>query len=124
MAVIRPAEDVFRTVKHQLKEVTRRSIERAASKLPLALRAARLRLADGDPADAERAAADLAKLIGQLPAGATENRRAVWTCARDLARSRGTLGALAETLARAPGDRKSTRLNSSHYALSRMPSSA
>ncbi|HEY5088927.1 MAG TPA: HEAT repeat domain-containing protein, partial [Polyangia bacterium] len=75
----------------------------AAGKLALALRAARLRLADGDPGDAARAAAGLAALIRQLPAGASESRRAVWTCARDLARSRGTLGALAEELEHAPG---------------------
>jgi HEAT repeat protein/predicted Zn-dependent protease len=76
---------------------------RAATKLALALRAARLRQADGEPADGARAAAGLEALIRQLPAGASERRREVWTCARDVARSRGALGALAEDLARAPG---------------------
>ena len=77
--------------------------DRAAGKLALALRAARLRLAGGDPGDAARAAAGLDALIRQLPLAASESRRAVWTCARDLARSRGTLGALAGELERAPG---------------------
>ncbi len=76
---------------------------RAATKLALAVRAARLRQADGEPADGARAAASIEALIRQLPAGASERRREVWTCARDLARSRGALGALAEDLARAPG---------------------
>jgi len=92
----RPAE-AAQTLERRLPVV------RAAGKLALALRAARLRLADGDPGDAARAAAGLAAIIRQLPAGASESRRAVWTCARDLARSRGTLGALVEELQRAPG---------------------
>ncbi|HMC94562.1 MAG TPA: tetratricopeptide repeat protein, partial [Polyangia bacterium] len=92
----RPAE-AAQTLERRLPVV------RAAGKLALALRAARLRLADGDPGDAARAAAGLAAIIRQLPAGASESRRAVWTCARDLARSRGTLGALSEELERAPG---------------------
>jgi tetratricopeptide (TPR) repeat protein len=69
----------------------------------LALRAARLRLADRDPADADRAAADVAALIRRLPRGADEDRRAAWSCARDLARGRGSLGALGEQLERASG---------------------
>ena len=36
----------------------------------------------------------------------------------------GPLGAMKSEQGRMPGDRKSTRLNSSHVALSRMPSSA
>ncbi len=76
---------------------------RAATKLALALRAARLRMSDGDPTDVARVAANLAALVRQLPASAYGRRRAVWTCARDVARSRGTLGALAEELEHAPG---------------------
>ena len=42
----------------------------------------------------------------------------------DLRRRDFTVNALARAVAQAPGDRKSTRLNSSHVRLSRMPSSA
>jgi tetratricopeptide (TPR) repeat protein len=75
----------------------------AAAKLDLALRAARLRLASGDSADGQRAAAMLAALIRELPAGDSERRRAVWTVAFAVARSRGTLPELARELERAPG---------------------
>jgi tetratricopeptide (TPR) repeat protein len=73
------------------------------AKLPLEVRAARLRLADHDPADAARADARLRRLLDQIPPGAAESRRSVWTCLRDLARARGTLGELAGELAKAPG---------------------
>jgi predicted Zn-dependent protease len=73
------------------------------AKLALTLRAMRLRLADGEPADADRAAARLLTLVGRLPAGARDSRRAVWSCAREVARRRGALGALAATLAKSPG---------------------
>jgi tetratricopeptide (TPR) repeat protein len=76
---------------------------RPLTKLSLALRAARLRLADRDAADATRVAESLRALIQEIPPGATENRRAIWTCAREAARAAGTLGALAEALAKAPG---------------------
>jgi HEAT repeat protein/Flp pilus assembly protein TadD len=77
---------------------------RAAEKLPLALRAARLRLADGDPADAARAAAALADLPRQLPVHDLERRREVWSVALAAARRRGTLAELARELG-ALGDR-------------------
>ncbi len=73
------------------------------AKLSLVLRAARLRLADRDAAEAARAAETLRALVRVIPRGATESRRATWDCARDLARARGTLGALAEAMAEAPG---------------------
>jgi tetratricopeptide (TPR) repeat protein len=73
------------------------------AKLALTLRAVRLRLADGDPADADRVATRLLALLRRLPAGARQDRRAVWTCAREVARRRGALGALAVTLAETPG---------------------
>jgi tetratricopeptide (TPR) repeat protein len=73
------------------------------AKLPMVLRAARLRLADGDVSDAERAAETLSALLRELPRDATASRRAAWTCAREVARARGRLGALAEALAEAPG---------------------
>lgn len=73
------------------------------AKLALTLRAVRLRLADGEPADADRAAAKLLALVRRLPAGARESRRAVWSCAREVARRRGALGALAASLAESPG---------------------
>jgi tetratricopeptide (TPR) repeat protein/HEAT repeat protein len=73
------------------------------AKLALTLRAVRLRLADGEPADADRAAVELPALVRRLPNGARESRRAVWTCAREVARRRGALGPLATTLAQAPG---------------------
>ena len=52
-----------------------------------------------DPAQQQAGAA--AK-IAQIPPAATESRRAVWACARELARAQGTLGALADELAKAP----------------------
>ncbi len=73
------------------------------AKLPLALRAARLRLADRDAADAARVADGLRALLQQIPPGAAESRRQTWACAREVARARGTLGAIAEDLAKAPG---------------------
>jgi cytochrome c-type biogenesis protein CcmH/NrfG len=73
------------------------------AKLALALRAVRLRLADRDPDDAARAAASVRALLEATPTSATESRRSVWACARDVARARGTLSALADELARAPG---------------------
>jgi predicted Zn-dependent protease len=76
---------------------------RAATKLALALRAARLRLADGDPADAARAAANLAASIRALGARPFEARRSAWAAAREVARQRGTLGDLVKELERAPG---------------------
>ena len=75
----------------------------AAAKLDLALRAARLRLATGDPADAQRVGAMLTALVRELPPGDSERRRAVWTVAFAVARSRGTLPELARELERAPG---------------------
>jgi len=77
--------------------------DRPEAKLALALRAARLRLADHDPADATRAADGLRRLLDALPREASGSRRAVWTCAWQIARGRGTLSALADELARAPG---------------------
>jgi tetratricopeptide (TPR) repeat protein len=77
--------------------------DRPLAKLSLALRAARLRLADRDAADADRAAANLRALLEEIPRGATESRRAVWACARDLARARGTLNALGDELAKNSG---------------------
>ena len=73
------------------------------AKLSLVLRAARLRLADGNPSDATRAAETLSALLREIPREATESRRAAWACAREVARARGSLGALAEALAEAPG---------------------
>jgi len=49
----------------------------ASAKLDLALHAARLRMASGDPADGARAAAALAALIAELPASDAERRRTV-----------------------------------------------
>jgi tetratricopeptide (TPR) repeat protein len=74
-----------------------------AAKLELALRAARLRMAGGDPSDGARVAAALAALIRELPPGDTERRRAVWTVAFTVARSRSALPELARELERAPG---------------------
>ena len=76
---------------------------RPIAKLSLVLRAARLRLGDGDAAGAARAAETLRALLRELPRGETETRRAAWDCAREVARARGTLGALAEAMAEAPG---------------------
>ena len=76
---------------------------RRLAKLSLVLRAARLRLADRDASNAAHAAETLTALLREIPRGATESRRAAWTCAREVARARGTLGALAEAMAEAPG---------------------
>jgi tetratricopeptide (TPR) repeat protein len=73
------------------------------AKLSLVLRATRLRLADRDASDAARAAETLRALLREIPRGAAESRRAAWACAREVARARGTLGALAEAMAEAPG---------------------
>jgi len=75
----------------------------ASAKLELALRAARLHMAGGDPADGARVAASLAALIRELPPGDAERRRAVWSVAFTVARTRGTLPELARELERAPG---------------------
>jgi len=75
----------------------------AAGKLQLALRAARLRFASRDPGDAARVAAALSAMLRELPSGDTERRRAVWTLALTVARSRGTLPDLARELERSPG---------------------
>jgi len=75
----------------------------ATAKLELALRAARLRIAGGDPGDGARVAAALAALLRELPPGDAERRRAVWAVAFTVARSRGTLSELAGELERAPG---------------------
>jgi tetratricopeptide (TPR) repeat protein len=75
----------------------------AAAKLELGLRAARLRIAGGDPGDGARVAAALAALLRELPPGDAERRRAVWAVAFTVARSRGTLSELAGELERAPG---------------------
>jgi len=74
-----------------------------AAKLQLALRAARLRTASRDPADAARVPAALSAMLRELPPGDTERRRAVWTLAFTVARSRGTLPDLARELERSPG---------------------
>ncbi len=73
------------------------------AKLALSLRAVRLRLADHAADDAARAAETVRALLARIPASATESRRAAWASAREVARARGTLGALADELARAPG---------------------
>ncbi|HMF43760.1 MAG TPA: tetratricopeptide repeat protein, partial [Polyangia bacterium] len=75
----------------------------AAAKLELALRAARLRMASGDPADGARVAASLSALIRELPPNDAERRRAAWSVAFTLARNRGALPELARELERAPG---------------------
>src|SRR5262249_37161557 len=75
----------------------------AAAKLELALRAAKLRVASGDPADGARVATALTGLIHELPPGDAERRRAVWSVAFAVARSRGALPELARELERAPG---------------------
>jgi predicted Zn-dependent protease len=75
----------------------------AAAKLELALRAAKLRVASGDPADGARVAAALTGLLHELPPGDAERRRSVWTVALTVARSRGALPELARELERAPG---------------------
>jgi tetratricopeptide (TPR) repeat protein len=71
---------------------------RPADKLRLALRAARLRLADGDPADARRATEALVMLIDQLPAGDSERRRDIWSVVIGAARIQGALPELAQRL--------------------------
>src|SRR6185295_940392 len=63
----------------------------AAAKLELALRAARLRMAGGATADGARVAATLAELLRELPPSDAERRRAVWTTAFGVARSRAAL---------------------------------
>jgi tetratricopeptide (TPR) repeat protein len=75
----------------------------AAANVDLALRAARLRFASRDPADAARVAATLQSLLRDLPAADAERRRSVWSLAFTVARSRGTLAELARELERAPG---------------------
>jgi tetratricopeptide (TPR) repeat protein len=72
------------------------------AKLPMALRAARLRAASPDPAAAGQAADSVAALLRQLPRG-DARRRELWGAARDVARARGRLAELAEALARNPG---------------------
>jgi tetratricopeptide (TPR) repeat protein len=73
------------------------------AKLALSLHAVRLRLADHDAEDASRAAETVRGLLEATPVSATEKRRALWASAREVARARGTLSALAGELARAPG---------------------
>jgi predicted Zn-dependent protease len=75
----------------------------AAAKLDLALRAARLRLAGRAPDDAARVATALTALLRELSPADAERRRAVWSLAVTVARSRGTLPELERELARAPG---------------------
>jgi tetratricopeptide (TPR) repeat protein len=70
------------------------------AKLALALRAVRLRVTDHDAAGA---AETVRGLLARIPASATESRRAAWASAREVARARGTLAALADELAHAPG---------------------
>ncbi|HXJ19583.1 MAG TPA: HEAT repeat domain-containing protein [Polyangia bacterium] len=73
-----------------------------AAKLSLALRAARLRAPSADPRSSDRAAGTINALLRELPP--TDTRRGeVWTAARDVARTRGRLSELADTLAHAPG---------------------
>ena len=57
---------------------------------------------------------------------AEERREAILEAARDEFASTGYYGTSTETIAERAGisDRKSTRLNSSHLSVSRMPSSA
>ena len=69
----------------------------------LALRAARLRGESADPASAARGAAALMELLREVPAGDRQRRRDIWNAARDVARARGTLAQLADTLAKDPG---------------------
>ena len=76
---------------------------RAAAKLNLALRAARLRLASRDPGDTARVAATLERLLREIPSADAERRRAVWSLAFTVARTRGTLADLARELEHAPG---------------------
>ena len=79
------------------------ALDPGAGRVPLdvALRAARLRGSSSDPAVAARAAASLASLLKQTRD--RQQRRRIWTAARDVARARGTLADLADQLARAPG---------------------
>ena len=69
----------------------------------LALRAARLRGESADPAIAARGAAALMELLHAVPAADRQRRREIWSAAREVARARGTLSQLAETLAKDPG---------------------
>ncbi|MES1209669.1 MAG: tetratricopeptide repeat protein, partial [Pseudomonadota bacterium] len=69
----------------------------------LALRAARLRGQSADPANAARGAATLMELLREAPAGDRQRRREIWSAAREVARARGTLAQLADTLAKDPG---------------------
>ena len=71
---------------------------RPVDKLRLALRATHLRLADGDPGDAERAIQKLLALVVQLPEADGDRRREVWTVAAGAARRRGALPELAQQL--------------------------
>ena len=72
----------------------------AADRLELALRAARLRLADGEPEDAARAAALASELARQLPTADSDRRREVWSVALAAARRLGTMAELAQELGR------------------------
>ncbi|HVY38542.1 MAG TPA: HEAT repeat domain-containing protein, partial [Polyangia bacterium] len=69
----------------------------------LALRAARLRGQSSDPASAARGAAALMALLHDVPAADRHRRREIWSAAREVARARGTLSQLADTLAKDPG---------------------
>ena len=69
----------------------------------LTLRAARLRGESADPAIAARGAAALTELLREVPATDRRRRRELWSAAREVARARGTLSQLAETLAKDPG---------------------
>ncbi|MES1166151.1 MAG: hypothetical protein ABUR63_10350, partial [Verrucomicrobiota bacterium] len=69
----------------------------------MALRAARLRGESADPASAARGAAALLDLLREVPATDRQRRRELWSAARDVARARGTLAQLADTLAQDPG---------------------
>ena len=57
------------------------------AKLALALRAVRLRLADHETDEATRAAETVRALLEATPASSTETRRALWACAREVARA-------------------------------------
>lgn len=77
------------------------ALDQGTASLDVALRAARLRGSSPDPAVAARAASSLAALLKQTRD--PQQRRRIWTAARDVARARGTLADLADQLARAPG---------------------
>lgn len=76
--------------------------EHPATKLPLALRAARLRAASPDPRSAAHAADLIGAALREMPAR-DGRRRDAWNAALDVARARGRLSELADALARAPG---------------------